>query len=155
MNWKNLIISVAISLGSGIIVGLLTGSSMQQYEEMYRPPLAPPGWLFPIVWTILYISMGVAAYLIYESEEGTASEKTEALKKYTLQLVANLIWPFLFFGAQWYLLAFAWLVLLWYLILVTILEFAKIEKVAAYLLIPYLVWVIFAGYLNLAIVIMS
>ena len=69
MNWKALIISIAISLGVGIISSLLSMGGMQQYQDMYQPPLAPPGWLFPVVWTILYILMGIAAYLIYEMPE--------------------------------------------------------------------------------------
>ncbi|MDD3219150.1 MAG: tryptophan-rich sensory protein [Lachnospiraceae bacterium] len=155
IDWKLLIGSIAVSLGLGTVVGLLTSGSMQQYGELYQPPLAPPGWLFPIVWTILYTLMGISAYLVLVSEESSSQKKSEALKKYALQLLVNLVWPFLFFQLRLYLLAFAWLLLLWYLILITILDFAKIEKTAAYLLIPYLVWVIFAGYLNLAIAIMS
>lgn len=151
INWKTLLISIAISLGVGIVASLLTSDSMQQYESMmYRPLLAPPGWLFPVVWTILYILMGNSAYLIYEpdSEE---SEKRMALRVYAAQLIANGLWTIIFFRLNAYLLAFAWLLLLWYLIYVTIRRFAPINKLAARLLLPYIVWVTFAGYLNLAI----
>ena len=154
INWKALFTSLVFSLGTGGLAAFITAGSMNQYERMYQPQLAPPGWLFPVVWTILYILMGIAAYLIYESEAKNAaqeSEKQAALEIYAVQLVVNFIWPILFFNLNAYLLSFAWLLLLWYLILQTIRKFYAIDKTAGILLIPYLLWVTFAGYLNLAI----
>jgi len=150
IKWKPLIISILISLGAGALSRVLTGDSMGQYETIYKPPLAPPGWVFPIVWTILYILMGIAAYLIYVSD---AEGKNEALLTYLVQLVANVGWSVIFFRYQAYLLAFIWLLLLWFLILRTIIQFYKINQTAGILLIPYLLWVTFAAYLNLAIAI--
>lgn len=147
---KPLIVSLAISLGAGVLSWLLTADSMKQYSMMYKPPLSPPGWVFPAVWTILYILMGVAAYLVYISSSG---EKTSALRIYFLQLAANVIWPVIFFRYKAYLPAFAWLVLLWYLIFITIKQFSEINKLAGKLLVPYLLWVTFAGYLNFAIMV--
>lgn len=148
INWKVLAVSLGITLGAGGLSGLLTAGSMGQYENMYQPPLAPPGWIFPIVWTILYILMAVAAYLVIQSG---SPEKEQAIKLYLGQLLVNVLWPVLFFVMETYLPAFAWLILLWYLIWKTIQVFASIDKWAGYLMIPYLLWVTFAGYLNLAI----
>ena len=152
IKWKPLLVSLAVSLGTGALSALLTSDSMGQYQNIYRPPLAPPGWLFPIVWTILFVLMGVAAYRIYVAD-AAQDEKRSALLFYVAQLLVNFFWSIIFFRWEAYLLAFAWLLLLWYLIFVTLRKFYDIDKTAGYLLIPYLAWVTFAGYLNLAIVI--
>ncbi|MGI6070587.1 MAG: TspO/MBR family protein [Blautia sp.] len=148
IQWKPLLVSLVISLGTGVIGGLLTFDSMKKYEGMYHPPLAPPGWVFPVVWTILYLLMGIAAYLVYLSD---SEEKYSALRIYGVQLLVNMVWPLLFFRFEAYLLAFTWLILLWYLIKVTTKQFYQIDKTAGKLMVPYLLWVTFAGYLNLAI----
>jgi len=151
INWKALLGSLALSLGVGIVSALLTMGGMQQYQDMYQPPLAPPGWLFPVVWTILYILMGVAAYLVYETQE--SEQRSTALKLYGIQLFFNGVWSLIFFGAQAYFFAFIWLVVLWFFIYLTTKEFLQLNKTAGILMIPYLLWVTFAGYLNLAIAI--
>lgn len=150
INWKTLITSLVISLGTGALSALITSDSMQIYKELYKPPLAPPGWLFPIVWTILYLLMGIAAYMVYESDADYEVKKS-ALTSYALQLIVNAGWSVIFFNLGAYLLAFAWLVLLWILILITIRKFYDVHKQAGILMLPYLLWVTFAGYLNLAI----
>lgn len=150
INWKSLLVSLAISLGAGVLGNIVGGNRDGQYEQLYQPSLAPPGWVFPIVWTILFILMGIAAYLIYESD---SQEKKEALGIYAAQLIANIGWSLIFFGLDAYLLAFAWILLLWYLIFLTWQSFRKINKTAGWLLVPYLAWVTFATYLNLAIAI--
>lgn len=150
--WKSLAVSLAISLGAGILSALLTGGSMRQYADMYKPPLAPPGWVFPIVWTILYILMGVAAWRVYESQ---GRDRRLALSLYGNQLLLNIVWPLLFFELKVYFFAFAWLLLLWLLIYLTMRQFLLIDRRAGLLLVPYLIWVTFAGYLNLAIALHS
>lgn len=145
-----LIRSIAIPLLVGILAAVLTQGGMEAFEALNKPPLSPPGWLFPVVWTILYILMGVSFYLIIQSDK-SSEEVNAATFLYGLQLIVNFFWPILFFGFGWYLISFLWLVLLWILILLTIIQFSKISKTAAYLMIPYLIWVTFAGYLNLAI----
>ena len=152
INWKALLISLAISLGTGGLSAALTAGSMEKYKTMYKPPLAPPGWLFPIVWTILFILMGVAAYLVYETE-ADEEDKQNAYIFYGAQLIVNAAWTIIYFRFQAYIFAFAWLILLWYLILMTIRSFWKINATAGKLLLPYLLWVTFAAYLNLAIAI--
>ena len=154
INWKSLFISLVLSLGTGVLGSLLSGESMTQYAERYRPPLSPPGWVFPVIWTILYTLMGIAAYLVWET--GTADgkpteESSAALTGYLISLGLNLLWPILFFRQEAYLFAFADLILLWIAICRTIRDFRSINETAAKLLAPYLVWVTFAGYLNLAI----
>ena len=145
---KPLFISLLISLGTGALSSLLTPNVSEQYRTLYKPPLAPPGWLFPIVWTILFILMGVAAYLVYISD---SSDMYTALRLYLIQLVVNVGWSFIFFRLNAYLLAFTWLLLLFFLVYLTAKEFYKINKTAGYLMIPYLLWIIYAGYINLAI----
>lgn len=146
MKQKPLLISLLISLGTGVIAGFLTSGSMEKYQEMYRPPLSPPGWVFPIVWLILYTLMGIAAYRIYMK-----NPKAESLKLYLIQLAVNFLWPIIFFNLGWQLFAAAWILLLWYLVFVLIKEFARIDRGAAKLLIPYLIWLTFAAYLNIVI----
>lgn len=146
--WLELLCSLAVSLGTGGLAGSLVAGRMEQYESMYKPPLAPPGWVFPVVWTILYILMGIAAWLIYRSG---SPEKKSALKWYLAQLAVNAVWSVLYFRAGAYWVAFFWLLLLWYLVFETIRKFARISREAAWLMIPYLAWITFAGYLNLAV----
>ncbi len=145
---KPLFISLLINLGTGALSALLTPNVSEQYQTLYKPPLAPPGWLFPIVWTILFILMGVAAYLVYLSD---SPDKDTALRLYLIQLVVNVGWSVIFFRLNAYLLAFTWLLLLFFLVYLTTKEFYKINKTAGYLMIPYLLWIIYAGYINLAI----
>ena len=148
--WKSLLVILLIILAAAGLSGLLTAGSMEKYTGMYQPPLAPPGWLFPVVWTILYILMAVAAWRVYISN---APEKKTALITYAVQLLVNVLWPVLFFKFDAYLLAFAWLLLLWYLVFIMLKQFYKIDPLAGKLIVPYLLWITFAGYLNLAIVI--
>ena len=149
---KPYIISVLITLAAGGISGFLVRNSMSVYETLNKPVLSPPGIVFPIVWTVLYIMMGIAAGRIYNSD---FQDRGGLLSIYALQLFFNAIWPIIFFGVQWLLLSFVWLIVLWLLIIIMTAGFYKADKGAAYLLIPYLVWVTFAGYLNLGICILN
>lgn len=150
VNKRLLIICIAIPLGVGLVSALLTRGSMETFAQLNKPPLAPPAWLFPVVWTILYTLMGVSSYLVLTS--GAEKEEIEyALKIYAYQLLVNFLWSTFFFNFGWYLFAFFWLVLLWVLVLMMILRFKDISKIAAYMNIPYIIWLSFAGYLNFAI----
>ena len=142
--------SIALPVLVGVVSGLLTRNAMQDFEVLNQPPLSPPGWLFPVVWTILYVLMGISAYLIKRSD-ADEQEKADALTLYYYQLLVNFLWPVFFFNFGWYLFAFAWLILLWVLVALMIRQFDKINKAAAYLNLPYLVWLTFAAYLNFAI----
>ena len=148
INFRTLFISLLLSLGTGTLSALFTSTSRDQYKSLYQPPFAPPGWIFPIVWTILFILMGVAAYLVSQSD---SPKKMDALKLYLVHLFVNFSWSIIFFRWNAYFLAFTWLLLLLYLVYLTAKEFYQINKLAGILLIPYLIWLIFAGYLNLSI----
>ena len=154
INKKALIIAIAIPLLVGAVSGFISSNSMEQFGQLNQPPLAPPGFLFPIVWTILYTLMGIASYLVFSSNQ-KQEDVNDALSVYALQLAVNFFWSIFFFNLEWYLFAFFWLILLWILILYTILLFYRISKPAAYLMIPYLIWVTFAGYLNLGIYVLN
>lgn len=152
ISWKPLLISIGISLFTGGLAGFLTQNSMEIYAQLNQPPLSPPGWIFPIVWTILYILMGISAYLIYES---SSPHKEKALTIYGWQLFFNFLWSIVFFNLQNILLALVILIILWILIIVMIKSFKQISPLAAWLQIPYLLWVTFAGYLNLMLLILN
>ena len=149
-NTKIYAIGALIALAVGVLSGILTRGSMQLYTDMItKPPLSPPGWLFPVVWTILYILMGVGAAMIWSETPGAA--RSRGLNLYVAQLVVNFFWSLIFFNGQAYGFAALWLILLWVLVFLMILQFWKINKTAAYLQIPYLLWLSFAAYLNIAV----
>lgn len=127
---------------------------MEKFAHLEQPPLSPPGWLFPVVWTILFFLMGVASYLVVRSD-APWEKKKKALIFYGIQLVVNFFWSILFFNFGMYLFAFFWLLLLWVLILVTLVLFGRIRPAAGWLLVPYLLWVTFAGYLNFGIFLLN
>ena len=148
--WKPYVISAAIALAVGLLSGFLSMEGMRLYEEMaIKPPLTPPGWVFSVVWTILYALMGISAARIWLAPE--SKDRSSGLNLYVVQLVVNFFWSLLFFNAQVYGLAALWLILLWILVLLMILEFSKVDKLAAWLQIPYLIWLTFAAYLNLSV----
>lgn len=146
IDWKKLLIALAIPLGVGALSALLTG--MGSYGDLNRPPLSPPGWVFPVVWTVLYLLMGYASYRVLTSD-APQTQKRSALRVYGAQLAVNFLWPLIFFGLQWRLLAFWVVLILWVLIYFTVKRFGKIDEIAADLLLPYILWVTFAAYLNL------
>lgn len=149
---KPYIISVAISLGVGILAAVLTMGSMDIYSTLNQPALAPPGWLFPVVWTVLYTLMGISAAIIYTSNDTLSKQ---ALKIYALQLIVNFFWSLIFFNMRAFLFSFVWLVLLDILVVIMISKFHEISPLAAYLQLPYLLWILFATYLNLAIFLLN
>lgn len=149
IDWKKLLLSLAIPLGVGGLASLLSGG-YDLYGQLEQPPLSPPGWIFPVVWTVLYLLMGYASYRVW-TVPAREDLKRRALTLYGAQLAVNFIWPLLFFGAQWYLAALLWLLLLWILILLTMRAFAAVDERSSDLLIPYLLWVTFALYLNFGV----
>ncbi len=149
---KPLITSLVISLGVSGLSSITIRGSSEIYKNLNRPPISPPSWIFPVVWTILYILMGISSYIIYESNSNI---KNKALTVYITQLAVNFIWPILFFNLEMFLFSFIWLILLLGLVLYMTLLFYQIKPLAAYLQIPYILWLIFAGYLNLMIYILN
>ena len=141
---------IAIPLLVGAVAGFISGGGMRVFESVNQPPLSPPAWAFPVVWTILYTLMGISSYRILTS--GAKEDQIyKAMSLYWYQLAVNFLWPTFFFNFRWYLFSFFWLVLLWVLVLAMILRFWRIDRRAAWINIPYLVWLTFAGYLNLGI----
>lgn len=156
--WKKIkpyVISIAIALAVGGLSALLTKNNMEVYDTINRPALAPPMWLFPVVWSILFILMGISSALVWVNRDENREDAFSALRVYGLQLVVNFFWTIIFFNMQAYLFAFIWLILLWVLIIIMIIQFRKISPLAAYLQIPYLLWVTFAGYLTLMIYLLN
>ena len=111
---------IALPLVVGAVAAFITGGGMEAFKMLNKPPLSPPGWLFPVVWTILYTLMGIASYLVLTS--GAESKKIiNALKIYGYQLIVNFLWPTFFFNLEWYLFSFLWILLLWILIIIMLL----------------------------------
>jgi len=138
---------IAFSEEIGLLAGLLTRESTLLFgQTVLQPPLAPPAWLFPVAWTILYGLMGFGAARISLTPE--SRDRSRALNIFVVQLIVNFFWSQIFFNAGAYGFAFLWLILLWLLILWMIVAFWKVDNTAALLQIPYLAWVTFAGYLN-------
>ena len=135
INYKRLIIFVLVPLLLGTLVGLLT-SVNSDIDSII------PSWIFPVVWTILYILMGVSSYLVYEKED-------EIPRIYIIQLIFNLLWSFVFFKFKWFTLAFIWIIVLFIMVIKMIREFRSIDKLAGNLQIPYAIWLVVAGILNL------
>ena len=154
INWHSLLIAVIIPLLAGGVSALITKGGMEEFEKLNKPFLTPPALAFPIAWTILYIMMGVASYLVFESDTNK-DDLRSALTAYGIQLFVNFLWSIIFFNMKAYLLAFAWLTLLWVLIAMTMFAFNKVSRAAALLLAPYLIWVTFAGYLNLFVYLLN
>jgi len=154
IQWKLLLGCIALPLAAGGLSALLTRNGMEGFGQLNQPPLSPPAWLFPVVWSILYILMGIAAYLVLTGG-GSRRETRRAMLLYWVQLLMNVTWPLLFFGLGRYLLALLWLLLLLAAVIATALTFRGISRPAAKLLIPYILWLCFAGYLNLGIYLLN
>lgn len=132
---------------AGLLSGLLSRVGMENFSQtVIQPPLSPPGWLFPVVWTILYGLMGISAARIWLSPP--SDSRSRGLNRFLAQLIVNFFWSPIFFNTGAYGFALLWLLLLWVLVVLMILSFRKVDKTAALLQIPYLIWLTFAAYLN-------
>ncbi len=153
-NISDMLIYIISAEVIGAVSALLAGGFSDFFNKYEEPPLLPPKWLFPVVWTILYAVMGYSAYLVKHSYGETAQKKT-ALTIYWTQLALNFMWSIIFFRFEALWLAFVVIMALWVMIIAMILSFRKISPLAAYINIPYLLWVTFAAYLNLATAIIN
>ena len=152
--WKQYGFWIGLSEAVGLLSGYLTGRGTELYAEMLeKPPLSPPGWVFGVVWTILYTLMGISAARIWTAPPTLA--RSRGLNLFIAQLIVNFFWSPIFFNARAYGLALLWLLLLWVLVLLMIWQFRQVDKTAARLQIPYLIWLTFAAYLNVAIAILN
>ena len=152
---KTYSISIAIPLAVGGLSALITRNSMDIYDQINQPFLSPPSWLFPIVWTILFILMGVSTGLIYEAKNAKHEDKKKAFMLYGANLALNFLWSIIFFVFGSFFIAFLLLMLLIFVILRMITAFNKISPTAAYLQVPYIIWCCFASYLTASIWLMN
>ena len=149
-NWKTYALWIGISLGVGGLSAWLTREGSRIFgEAVNQPPLSPPMWVFPVVWSILYTLMGISAAMV--SLTSRSRERNTGLNLFVAQLIVNFFWSLIFFNAQAYGLAFFWLLLLWGLVLAMILTFHLVDPLAAKLQIPYLLWLTFAAYLSFGV----
>ena len=155
INIKSLIICIIIPLAVGGLSALLTMGSMQDFEALNQPPLSPPGWLFPVVWTILYILMGVGSYLAVKASKEQGKDISKVLIPYAVQLILNLLWTPVFFGLSQFFLGSIICVILVFAIIWMIFSYYRVSPLAAYLQIPYLIWSVFASYLSIAIYLLN
>ena len=148
--WKTYAFWILFTEAVGALSGWLTRTGTQIYNEtIIQPPLSPPAIVFPIVWGILFALMGIGAARIYLAP--TSGARSRSLLLFLIQLIFNFFWSIIFFNFQAYGFAFLWLLILWFLILLMILSFRKVDKLAAWLQLPYLLWVTFAAYLNFGV----
>ncbi len=148
-----MIVSLAIPLAIGGLSAFVTRGYMDLYKEIKQPPFAPPSWVFPVVWSILYFLMGISIYLISTGKK--RESKTAAYSLFALQLFLNFIWSPIFFIGRAFLPAFFVLLALWLAVAVMIYSFSRFSKIASYLQIPYIIWLTIAGYLNISIYILN
>lgn len=146
-NWKTFALWIGLAEAVGGLSAWLSREGMKAYSEtVAQPPLSPPMWLFPVVWGILFLLMGYSAGRIYLAPE--SRDRSRGLNLFVAQLIINFFWSLIFFNAQAFGLAFVWLILLWVLVLLMILTFRKVDPLAAWLQVPYLLWLTFAAYLS-------
>lgn len=155
-NKKALLIAITIPLLVGVISAIITKDSMSIFDNVTKPPLSPPSILFPIAWTILYILMGLASYYIYINNDYMSNKyRRNSLILYVLQLIFNFFWSIIFFNMKAYFIAFIWLIIMWILIILLMINARLVDKKAYYLLIPYIIWTTFAAYLNIGIALLN
>lgn len=149
-NWKVYAVWIAIAEAVGFLSGWLSREGMRLYSEtVTQPPLSPPMWLFPVVWGILYALMGISAARIWLASESVLRRR--GLNLFIAQLVVNFFWSLIFFNLQAFGFAFFWLLLLWALVAWMIFTFYRVDSLAAWLQVPYLIWLTFAAYLNFGV----
>ena len=155
INLKKLIIAIAIPELVGFLSAIITGNIGETYKSFKSPPLSPPGIIFPIVWAILYALMGIASYIIFEEVKGRQKEQKQALSFYGAQLAVNFIWPIIFFKLKAYTAAVFVIFILLILVIITALKFKNLNKTAFWLLVPYIIWLLFATYLNIGVAVLN
>ena len=160
LNIVKLLIAVFVPLAVGGLSAFLTKDAMLIFNSIDKPPLAPSGIVFPIAWSILYVIMGISSYIIYNLDINKLNIEQIVLRKQTLiiyvvQLIFNFFWTIIFFNFSMYKFAFVWLMTLWILVFLYIKTSFELNKISSYLMMPYLVWMTFAGYLNLMIDILN
>ncbi len=149
-----LIMALLVPLLVGGLSAALTAKGMADYGSMSKPPLAPPAWVFPVAWTVLYLMMGLADYLAWVAEADNLC-KGRAMALYWIQLAMNFMWSIVFFNLKWRLPAFIWLIGMWIIVILCAINFGKLDKRAGWLMVPYILWLTFAAYLNMGAYILN
>lgn len=152
INYKKFFKILTITFIIGNLFAVFLMGPMKEYALINKPALSPPGIVFPIVWSILFLLMSISFYMITETK---SYDKEKSYILYFAQLIVNSLWTLIFFGFKAYLFAFIWIILLIILVIMMIIEFYKLNKTSAYLQIPYLLWLLFASYLNIMVYILN
>lgn len=152
IDFKKLFKYIFITLLIGGVPSIFVYGNIDNYKLLNKPPLSPPSVVFPIVWTIIYILLGISIYRVMNTE---SNKKSEAKLIYFIQLAANALWTPIFFGLNEYFLAFLWIIMLILLVVTMLITFFKIDKISFYLNIPYIIWLLFASYLNFGIFVLN
>lgn len=139
--WKIYVIFIVLTLLVGAVSGFISMGGMEAYATLDKPLLSPPAWIFPVVWTILFVLMGIGAARVYINT-GKVS------RIYLIQLAFNFLWSIIFFNLRAYFFAFIWLIVLIGLVIIMTIRFYRVDKLAGLIQIPYVLWLLFAGYLN-------
>ena len=150
----DLLIFIVSAELTGAVSALLSGGFSSLYAEIQNPPLSPPGWVFPVVWTVLYALMGTGAYLVYRSEDA-GNERTASLGLYVIQLGVNFLWSIIFFRFRLFPVAAFTALILLILAAAMVNEFRRVSRTAALINLPYLVWLAFAAYLSFGVWILN
>lgn len=149
-NWKTYVLWVLLVEAVGVLAALLTRDGTEWFvENAVKPPLTPPSIVFPIVWTVLYGLMGISSARIWQSPD--SPQRLRSLNLFIIQLILNFFWTLIFFNARAYGVASIWIVILWVTVLLMILQFRKVDMLAAWLQIPYLIWMTLASYLTFGV----
>ena len=148
-------VGIALPLVVGAISAFLTIESMDIYSIIKTPPLSPPPFIFPIIWTVLFILMGISSTTVFLNRERNSEAARQGLCAYFTSLVLNFGWSLIFFNVGAFLFAFFWLLMLLYFVIRTVIFYFKVDLFSAVLQIPYVLWIIFAGYLNIMIYILN
>ena len=155
IDFKKLAISCAVSLGTGALSAVISMPGMVNYQKAAKPPLTPPEWLFPVVWTILFLLMGISSYIVYTNRYSDSETRKQALWIYGAQLLVNFFWPILFFNLSAYLFSFLWIILLLVLVIVMTKKFHTVSPLSGILQIPYVIWTAFATYLTFGVFVLN
>lgn len=152
IDFKKLFFYIIITILIGTLPSIFIFKNMNVYGQLNKPPFSPPSIVFPIFWTIFYILMGISIYRIVQKNPKDVSE---AKLIYYVQLITNALWTPIFFGFKEYFLAFLWIIMLIVFVSAMIIKFYKIDKISSYIQVPYLIWLIFAAYLNFGVVVLN
>ena len=151
---KRFVVSIAIPIVVGIIAAAITRGNMD-ISSLKQPPLSPPALIFPIAWTALYILMGISSALVWEHRNEAPEEARRGLRFYAISLLLNFLWSPVFFNLREFRLSLVILITILYFLIRTMICYGRVKPIAAYLQIPYGLWLIFAGYLNVGFMILN